>query len=91
MIDILMFPIGFLIGLAIFHAVEGQRVRYEPCDTFVRANADSLACVRIVGITPSNNNFDPIGDNLSDLDEDGVQNLLGKPLCTDIGRHSGCC
>ena len=67
MIDILMFPIGFLIGLAVFHAVEGLRTRHEPCDTFVRAKADSLACVRIVGMTPSNNNFPPMEDSLSDF------------------------
>lgn len=90
MIDILMFPIGFLIGLAVFHAVEGLRTRHEPCDTFVRAKADSLACVRIVGMTPSNNNFPPMEDSLSDLDIDSVQSILGGLLCADMGGYICC-
>ena len=90
MSDILMFPIGFLIGLAVFHAVEGLRPQHEPCDTFVRAKVDSLACVRIVGMTPSNNNFPPMEDSLSDLDIDSVQSILGGLLCADMGGYICC-
>lgn len=91
MFDLLLLPISFLCGLAVYkyserHAAPKTVIpapRVLSCDP----NASSLACVQIVDITSTNNSYDPMGDVLSELDLHRVQTILGKALHMDMGGY----
>lgn len=91
MLDLLLLPISFLCGLAAYkyserHAVP-KTVIQAPRILSCGSDASSLACVKIVDITSTNNSYDPMGDVLSELDLERVQTILGKALHMDMGGY----
>lgn len=87
MFELLLLPISFFCGLATYKGWEGRHPKTENFVSEIprrNPNVSSIACTRIVGITSTNNSYDPMGDVLSDLDVDEVRILLGKALRTDM-------
>lgn len=88
MFDLLLLPISFLIGLAIYKYLEwraAQKAVAPAPSAFERSlSADSQACTQIMNITSTNNSYDPMGDVLSELDMSEVSIILGKDLRADM-------
>lgn len=83
MSELLWFPAGILIVLGImvllnlFHPAKDiessqQRITYDEQRIF--------ACFQIIASTPTNNNYDPIGDVLADLDSEIFKTILGANI-----------
>lgn len=86
MLDLLFLPGAFALGLAGYKYSERRAAqRAEASETVARgAGAASEACVWMIEATSTNNSYDPMGDVLSELDMDGVEKLLGRPLRADM-------
>lgn len=91
MFDFLWFPIGVLGGIVVYF-FWNLRFEKKAANRSTKAfhqdsHASSLACMRILDITPTNNSYDPMGDVLSELDSENVPTILGKELHADMGGY----
>ncbi len=92
MFSLFLFPASFLCVLLLYSFQERDTSKevVSPSQEIQNSgpNASFLACLQIIGATSTNNNYDPIKDVLSELDQESVQYILGTPLHADMAGYT---
>lgn len=84
MLDLLWLPVSFCAVLVLYKYLAWRSTRNakhtsQDSPSHI-SSANFFASNRIIGITSTNNSYDPLGDVLSELDSTHVQDILGEPL-----------
>ena len=89
---LILFPVSFLCVLLLY-GFWGRRAAKAvvPSPHEIQSSgpdASSSACLQIIDSTPTNGNYDPMKDILSELDQKGIQVILGTPLHADMAGYT---